>query len=51
MNPASASTGHQAVTVIASAAMEISSPAWLMRIGPKRGTAPPLSSEAVIAPE
>ena len=50
-NPASASTGHQAVVVSASAAIEIARPAWLMRIGPKRGTAPPLSSEAVIAPE
>ena len=51
MNPASASAGHQADVIMASAAMEIASPAWLMRIGPKRGTAPPLSSEAVIAPE
>ena len=33
-NPAKASTGHQAVVISASAAMEIKSPAWLMRIGP-----------------
>ena len=32
--PAMASTGHHAVVISASAAMETSNPAWLIRIGP-----------------
>ena len=45
-----ARTGQDPEAVSATAAAETASPAWLMRIAPMRGTSPPLSSEAVIAP-